>query len=650
MILLQTNEISKSFVTDLILSNISIEVKFGERVALVGRNGAGKSTLLKIIAGEMSADSGEVIMPKDRTMGYLPQNATLNSTRGIFDELLTVFRPLTEMEKKLRDMESQMSDPDRFADQTDYDQLLKSYDILQAEFKSKGGYTYQAEIRSILNGLNFGSFPEDTPVSNLSGGQKTQLALGKLLLIKPDLLILDEPTNHLDIDTLTWLEGYLQRYQGSVLVVSHDRYFLDKIATKVYEVAGHTVHKYDGNYTHYIELRAAAYESAMKSYDKQQKEIARLTDFVQKNIVRASTTKRAQSRRKQLEKINVMERPHGDEKTADFSFQIEKQSGRDVLSVSDLSVGYPPEPPMFSGVNFHITRTERVALVGPNGIGKSTVLKSIAGGSTLLSGEVRLGSQVSIGYYDQEQTSLTNEKSVLSELWDDYPLHPENEMRNVLGGFLFSGDDVAKYVAQLSGGEKARLMLAKLMMRHDNLLILDEPTNHLDLDSKEVLEAALIDYPGTILFVSHDRYFINDIATRVLELSQDGITEYLGDYDYYLDKKSEQQQIAELDAQSAPTVKQDSTPAAGKQQFLKDKEQKKKKRQLLRSVEEMEGKIEQLEKLIKEDEDSLLTPEVFNDTKKAKQVQSEIDQHKEQLSQFMEKWEADQLALEEFTD
>lgn len=650
MILLQTNKISKSFAAELILSNISIEVKFGERVALVGRNGAGKSTLLKIIAGAMSADSGEVIIPRDRTIGYLPQNATLNSEKGIYDELLTVFSPLIAMEKKLRGMEEQMADPGRFSNGKDYDQLLKTYDALQADYKSSGGYTYQSDIRSVLNGLNFGGFPDATPVSNLSGGQKTQLALGKLLLIKPDLLILDEPTNHLDIETLTWLEGYLQRYTGSVLVVSHDRYFLDKVATKVYEVANHSVRKYTGNYSRYLDLRAAEYEIAMKNYEKQQKEITRLEDFVQKNIVRASTTKRAQSRRKQLERMEVMEKPRGDEKSASFSFIIEKQSGRDVLAAADLSVGYASGSAMISGLNFHITRGERVALVGPNGIGKSTLLKSIAGGSTLLSGEIRLGSHVTIGYYDQEQTRLTSEKTVLNELWDDYPLKPENEIRNVLGGFLFSGDDVSKLVSQLSGGEKARVMLAKLMMRHDNLLILDEPTNHLDLDSKEVLEAALTDYSGTILFVSHDRYFINNIATRVLELSRAGITEYLGDYDYYIDKKAENLQIAELDAQSAPVQEQADEPAAGRKQFLKDKEQKKKKRQLVRSIEQLEADISRLEEIIDKNEQSLLTPEVFNDTQKARQVQEQIERDKETLGRQMEKWEEAQLSLDEFPE
>ena len=651
MIVLQTDGIGKSFADRTILANISIEVKLGERVALVGRNGAGKSTLLKIIAGRMSADSGKVILPKDRTMGYLPQNATMNSSRGIFDELLTVFHGLTKMEKKLRTMEAQMADPDRLADQAQYQELLAAYDRLQTTFKAKGGYTYRADIRSVLSGLGFGGFPETMPVSNLSGGQKTQLALGKLLLTKPDLLILDEPTNHLDIRTLTWLEDYLQRYRGSVLVVSHDRYFLDKVATKIYEIADHRVHKYDGNYSRYLALRAAAYESAMKSYSKQQKEIARMTDFIKRNIVRASTTKRAQSRRKQLAKMHMMEKPRIDEKSAAFSFRIEKESGRDVLTARNLSVGYEKERPLIAGLNFRIMRGERVALVGPNGVGKSTLLKAVAGGSTRLCGDVRLGSQVTIGYYDQEQAGLDPTKTVLNELWDDYPLKPENEIRNILGGFLFSGDDVKKTVAQLSGGEKARLELAKLMMRRDNLLILDEPTNHLDLDSKEVLEAALTGYPGTILFVSHDRYFINAVASRLFELSRQGMTEYLGDYDYYVDKKNEQRQLAELEArQTSKQPEQEKEPPDGKAHFLQDKQQKKEKRRLIRSNKQLETQIGELEKQIGQSEQSLLRPDTYNNPQKARDIQTEIDSRRKQLDRLMEQWSDLQERLEELPD
>ncbi|RYM05217.1 ABC transporter ATP-binding protein [Sporolactobacillus sp. THM7-7] len=650
MILLQTNKISKSFAAELILSDISIEVKLGERVALVGRNGAGKSTLLKIIAGELSADSGDVVIPKDRTIGYLPQNATLNSNQSIFNELLSVFRPLTDLEKRLRNMEEKMADPARFASQKEYEQFLQTYDALQAEFKSRGGYTYPAEIRSVLNGLNFGAYPEDTPVSTLSGGQKTRLALGKLLLQKPDLLILDEPTNHLDIETLTWLEGYLQRYKGSVLVVSHDRYFLDKVVNKVYEIAGCSARKYNGNYSRFLKLRAAAFAAEMKHYDKQKKEIARLSEFVQKNIVRASTTKRAQSRRKQLEKMDITEKPRRDEKSIRFSFDIERESGRDVLAFSDLSLGYAHHT-LLSGLNGHISRGERVALVGPNGIGKSTLLKAIASGATRLSGDIRQGSHVTIGYYDQEQSSLSPGKTVLNELWDDYPLLTENDIRGVLGLFLFSGDDVKKNVSQLSGGEKARLMLAKLMMRRDNFLILDEPTNHLDLDSKEVLEAALLDYPGTILFVSHDRYFINHIATRVLELSQEGITNYLGDYDYYIEKRTENKEIAELEAKTAPlATKEEQKPAPGKAQYLKDKEAKKQRRRLARLIEQIERDISRLEDEIAAREQSLLKPEVYNDVKKAKTIQMQMERDKKTLDEQMEKWETLQFSLDEWSE
>ncbi|MFT8364054.1 MAG: ATP-binding cassette domain-containing protein [Sporolactobacillus sp.] len=644
MILLQAQAICKSFAAEPILTNISVEVKLGEHVALVGRNGAGKSTLLKIIAGAISADSGTIIVPKEKTIGYLPQNATLNSSRGIYDELLTVFQPLLELERKLHAMEEQIAVQANLSE-TDNTQLLSTYDTLLTEFKTRGGYTYDAEIRGVLNGLQFGGFPDSTPVSNLSGGQKTQLALGKLLLIKPDLLILDEPTNHLDIETLSWLENYLQRYPGGILVVSHDRYFLDKVVTKVYEIARHQSKKYSGNYSRYIELQAAEREQEVKNYEKQQKEISRLNDFVQKNIVRASTTKRAQSRRKQLEKMTVLDRPQGDQKAAEFAFTVDRQSGRDVLSVKDMTVGYAGQA-MIRNLHFQLTRGDRVALVGPNGIGKSTVLKAIAGGQTLISGDVQLGSHVTIGYYDQEQTSLNDTKTVLNELWDDYPLKPENELRNILGGFLFSGDEVLKRVSLLSGGEKARLLLAKLMMRHDNLLILDEPTNHLDLESKEVLENVLDDYPGTLLFVSHDRYFINHIANHIFELSRDGLVTYLGDYDYYIEKKNELAELARLESEEKPANENAPAASSGKQQFLIDKETKKVRRQLERTIERLEQAISTAEETIETKQQALVTPEVFNDVIKARDVQAAIEEEQATLAKLMEEWEDAQTSLE----
>ncbi|MBM7646587.1 ATP-binding cassette subfamily F protein 3 [Scopulibacillus daqui] len=645
MILLQTNKISKSYAADLILSNISIEVQSQERVALVGRNGTGKSTLLKIIAGELTPDEGEVIFAKETTVGYLAQHTSLESDRTIYEEMLSVFKPLVKMEKDLRAMEEKMAQPDLFSDDQSYQKLLKDYDSLQNIFKEKGGYSYQADIRSVLNGLNFGGYNENTPVANLSGGQKTRLALGKLLLTKPDLLILDEPTNHLDIETLTWLENYLQHYPGAILIVSHDRYFLDKVVTKVYELSQTKARKYIGNYSKYLKEKALEYESSLKAYEKQQKEIAKLNDFIQRNIARASTTKRAQSRRKQLEKMDIIEKPADGEKSAKFSFQIKKQSGHDVLSINDLTVGYEPSQPVMKNLSFSMTRGESVALVGENGIGKSTLLKAISNGSTRLSGQISIGSNVTIGYYDQEQAQLTSNKTVLDELWDDFPLTPEKDIRTILGNFLFSGDDVLKIVSQLSGGEKARLALAKLMMQKDNLLILDEPTNHLDLDSKEVLESALIDYPGTILFVSHDRYFINRIATRVIELSQKGLTNYLGDYDYYVDKKAEQEEIISLEKSLSPT---EPVKAAneGKEQYEKEKERKRKERQLERSISKLEKEINQIEEKIEAEEQSLLDPDIYNDIDKAHQINQRIIDYKEKLEQLVEEWEQLQIAYE----
>ncbi|WP_251555478.1 ABC-F family ATP-binding cassette domain-containing protein [Neobacillus muris] len=634
MILLQVNQLQKYYGADLILSNIKLELQTRDRAALVGRNGAGKSTLLKIIAGHLSHDGGEIIKPKDVSIGYLAQNTGLESNLSIWEEMLTVFEELRVMEKSLRWLEAQMADPEIFNHQGKYERILKEYDQLQVKFKEQGGYQFEADIRSVLHGLNF--HDHSLMISSLSGGQKTRLALGKLLLTKPDILILDEPTNHLDIETLSWLEQYLQGYDGAILIVSHDRYFLDKVVTQVYELSRRQMQKYTGNYSAYLDQKAANYEREMKLYEKQQQEISALQDFIQKNLARASTTKRAQSRRKKLEKIEVMDRPQGDEKSANFSFDIEKQSGNDVLTVDSLAVGYNGEK-VSEGISFRVFRGDSIALVGPNGIGKSTLLKTIIKRLPSLAGNVQYGTNLSIGYYDQEQANLTSNKRVLNELWDEYPLKPEKEIRTVLGNFLFSGDDVLKIVSTLSGGEKARLALAKLMMEKANLLILDEPTNHLDLDSKEILENALVDYPGTILFVSHDRYFINRIATKVLELSPSGSTEYLGDYDYYLDKKLEQEELAALEAQ-ASLKKAAANDLSEKNSYQQDKESKKLERQRKRKLEEIEQRIEQLEEEIQSYEQQLCDPEVFQDHEKVLEINSKNEQAKAALDQLMEDW------------
>ncbi|MED4292282.1 ABC-F family ATP-binding cassette domain-containing protein [Priestia megaterium] len=644
MIILQLNGITKYYGAEPILSNIKLEVQSKDRIALVGRNGAGKSTLLKIIAEQLSYDSGEIIKPKGVSIDYMGQDTVLESTLSIWEEMMTVFAPLKKMEKELRTLETKMGDPDIFNDSVQYEKLTKEYDQLQVTFKDLGGYQYEADTRSILHGFRFSNFDYSTPISSLSGGQKTRLALAKLLLTKPDLLILDEPTNHLDIETLAWLEQFLQGYEGAILIVSHDRYFLDKVVNQVYEVTQKTTVKYTGNYSKYLVQKAERYEKELRQYEKQQDEVAKLNDFIQRNIARASTTKRAQSRRKQLDRMELINRPNEGEKSASFSFEIERQSGNEVLNLENVSIGYDEHKYIVQQANLRIKKGESLALVGPNGVGKSTLLKGIVDKLIFKTGTISFGSNVMVGYYDQEQANLTSNKTVLNELWDDYPSKPEKEIRTALGNFLFSGDDVLKIVSTLSGGEKARLALAKLMLQKANFLILDEPTNHLDLDSKQVLENALIDYPGTLLFVSHDRYFINRIANKIAELSPKGVEEFLGDYDYYVEKKAEIEEIKELEnikANEERTVKVD------KQSYKQDKEQKKLMRQRTRRIEEIETEVNKLEAAQAENEELLCDPEIYQNHEEVSRLNGENEKISSQLSTLMEEWEELQLLLEE---
>ncbi|MGM9949327.1 MAG: ATP-binding cassette domain-containing protein [Lysinibacillus sp.] len=637
MIVLQVNQLYKSFVTDEILSGVKLEVQHRDRVALVGRNGAGKSTLLKIIAGQMSYDSGEIIIPKDVKVGYLEQHAGIDSALSIWDEMMTIFGSLHKMEQTLRGLEQKMADPAVYEDSEAYARIMAEYDQLQHDFKEAGGYQYEADTRSVLHGMQF--FPEDydKPIRSLSGGQRTRLALAKLLLSKPNLLILDEPTNHLDIETLSWLEGYLKGYDGAILIVSHDRYFLDQVVSIVYEVSRTRVAKYTGNYSAYLDEKAKNYERDLKTFERQQDEKAKLEAFIQKNIARASTTKMAQSRRKMLERTEWMDSPDGEEKSASFGFTIERQSGNDVLSVDELAIGYPGKE-ISRNISMRIFREDRIALVGPNGVGKSTLLKTVVKDLAALGGDIRYGTNVQIGYYDQEQAKLNSNKTVLAELWDEWPLMNEKDIRTVLGNFLFSGDDVAKPVNSLSGGEKARLALAKLMMQKCNFLVLDEPTNHLDLDSKEVLENALIDYPGTLLFVSHDRYFINRIATKVVELSQGGAFEYLGDYDYYVEKKQELEELAAMQAASeAARSTTIASPAKASTSTI-DKEAKKRERQIRRTLEELEAKMAGLDDEINEYEEALCEPEIFSNHEKALDIQTSLDAAREAHEALEMEW------------
>ena len=627
MIILQANKIERSFAGEVLFDNISLQVDERDRIALVGKNGAGKSTLLKILVGEEEPTSGEINKKRDLSLSYLAQDSRFESSNTIYDEMLHVFDDLRKTEKSLRQMELEMGEKTG----ADLDKLMQDYDRLSEEFRQAGGFTYEADIRAILNGFKFDESMWQMKIEELSGGQNTRLALAKMLLEKPNLLVLDEPTNHLDIETIAWLENYLVNYSGALLIVSHDRYFLDKVATITLDLTKHSLDRYVGNYSSFVEQKEQKLLTEAKNYEKQQKEIAALEDFVNRNLVRASTTKRAQSRRKQLEKMERLDKPEAGTKSAHMTFHSDKASGNVVLTVEEAAVGYDDQI-LSEPINLDIRKMNAVAIVGPNGIGKSTLIKSIVGQIPFIKGEARFGANVEVGYYDQTQSKLTPHNSVLDELWNDFKLTPEVEIRNRLGAFLFSGDDVKKTVGMLSGGERARLLLAKLSMENNNFLILDEPTNHLDIDSKEVLENALIDFDGTLLFVSHDRYFINRVATQVLELSEEGSTLYLGDYDYYLEKKAELEALAAAQAEAEPAS---STEEVTSNDYHLQKQNQKELRKITRRIEQLEAEMEELDQKI---QDITETMHSTNDAADLVQLQSDLDQLTVQQEAVMEEW------------
>ena len=627
MIILQANKIERSFAGEVLFDNINLQVDERDRIALVGKNGAGKSTFLKILVGEEEPTSGEINKKKDISLSYLAQDSRFESENTIYDEMLHVFDELRRTEKQLRQMELEMGEKSG----EDLDKLMSDYDRLSENFRQEGGFTYEADIRAILNGFKFDESMWQMKIAELSGGQNTRLALAKMLLEKPNLLVLDEPTNHLDIETIAWLENYLVNYSGALIIVSHDRYFLDKVATITLDLTNHSLDRYVGNYSRFVELKEQKLATEVKNYEKQQKEIAALEDFVNRNLVRASTTKRAQSRRKQLEKMERLDKPEAGKKAANMTFQSEKTSGNVVLTVEDAAIGYDGEV-LSEPINLDLRKMNAVAIVGPNGIGKSTFIKSIVDQIPFIKGEKRFGANVEVGYYDQTQSKLTASNTVLDELWNDFKLTPEVEIRNRLGAFLFSGDDVKKSVGMLSGGEKARLLLAKLSMENNNFLILDEPTNHLDIDSKEVLENALIDFDGTLLFVSHDRYFINRVATHVLELSENGSTLYLGDYDYYVEKKAEVEMSQTEEASTNNQVKESSLV----NDYQAQKESQKEVRKLMRQIESLEAEIEELESQSQVISEKMLET---NDADKLMELQTELDKISHRQEEAMLEWE-----------
>ena len=627
MIILQANKIERSFAGEVLFDNISLQVDERDRIALVGKNGAGKSTLLKILVGEEEPTSGEINKKRDLSLSYLAQDSRFESSNTIYDEMLLVFDDLRKTEKTLRQMELEMGEKTG----ADLEKLMQDYDRLSEEFRQADGFTYEADIRAILNGFKFDESMWQMKIEELSGGQNTRLALAKMLLEKPNLLVLDEPTNHLDIETIAWLENYLVNYSGALLIVSHDRYFLDKVATITLDLTKHSLDRYVGNYSSFVEQKEQKLLTEAKNYEKQQKEIAALEDFVNRNLVRASTTKRAQSRRKQLEKMERLDKPEAGTKSAHMTFHSDKTSGNVVLTVEEAAVGYDDQI-LSEPINLDIRKMNAVAIVGPNGIGKSTLIKSIVGQIPFIKGEARFGANVEVGYYDQTQSKLTPHNSVLDELWNDFKLTPEVEIRNRLGAFLFSGDDVKKTVGMLSGGERARLLLAKLSMENNNFLILDEPTNHLDIDSKEVLENALIDFDGTLLFVSHDRYFINRVATQVLELSEEGSTLYLGDYDYYLEKKAELEALAAAQAEAVPVSSNEEVTS---NDYHLQKQNQKEIRKITRRIEQLEAEMEELDQKI---QDITETMHSTNDAADLVQLQSELDQLTAQQEAVMEEW------------
>lgn len=648
IMILSCNNISKSFDGVTILSNCSFHVEEREKSAIVGINGAGKSTLLKIIMKQLGADTGDVVISRDKTIGYLAQYQDIDTENTIYEELLTVKQHLIDAEERIRSIEHEMNN----VTGDELDSLMNTYTRLTHEFEAGGGYGYKSEITGVLKGLGFSEEDFSMSISTLSGGQKTRVSLGKLLLSKPDIILLDEPTNHLDINSITWLEGFLSNYPGCVIIVAHDRYFLDKIVTKVIEIDRGKVTTFMGNYSDYATKKAMLRENAMKAYINQQREIKHQEEVIAKlrSFNREKSIKRAESREKMLDKIEVIDKPLMSEDTMRFTLEPKILSGNDVLTVTEISKSFDSLK-LFENISFEIKRGERVAITGSNGTGKTTILKIINEIIPADSGEIKLGSKVHIGYYDQEHHVLDMNKTVFDEISDAYPTMTGTEIRNVLAAFLFTGDDVFKLIGDLSGGEKGRVSLAKLMLSNANFLILDEPTNHLDIDSKEILENALLGYTGTVLYVSHDRYFINKTATRILDLECNMLVNYTGNYDYYLEKHEllspalnpEKYGLTNSSATAATAEGKDSsataTQASSKQDWQAMKEEQAKERKRQNDLKKTEDEIAETEAKIALLDEELAKEEVYSSSVRCMEVHKEQQALKDKLEALYEKWD-----------
>ena len=636
MIVLSAQNVAKSFGVNVVLKDVSLTLQQGDRMGLVGVNGCGKSTLMRILAGLESADSGEISMVRGTRIGYLAQQNMVTSGLSVWDELQKVYEPVFEMERRLRELEEEMSraheEPARFS------QLSSDYDKLLRRFEESDGYSWKSLVSGVLNGLGFKPAQYDQKVESLSGGEQTRLCLARLLLQKPDLLLLDEPTNHLDMETLTWLENYLTAYRGSVLVISHDRYFLDHVCTCMVEILMGASEQYSGNYTRYIAQRQERFETRMRAYELQQKEIERQQAIIARYRMynREKSIRAAESREKALERMEKLDKPV-DERAIRFRFEARRRTGEDVLMLKDVSKSFG-EKHLFAHLDLHVRMGDRVALIGPNGVGKSTLIKLITGDEPADTGVIRYGSNVDVGYYDQHQSALHPEKTVLDEVWDRFPRMEQSDVRGALGMFLFTGDDVFQPIKTLSGGEKGRVALTALMLRKDNLLLLDEPTNHLDMDSREVLEDALSDFGGTIITVSHDRYFINRIANRILEMRPEGVVEYMGNYDDYIEKKNR-------------PVEQETVAGKTRTELEKEKRREKQSKQALRQLkaraQEAEKAIGVKEEEIAQMEAQMADPALYADAEKAAAVQKSYQQAQRDLQALYEAWEEAEAVLQE---